>query len=176
MTGTSPPGPFRCGSTTCRVNAVATAASKALPPRSSIDMPMAVAIQWVDATTPKIPSISGRVGNGVGFVIIGRWSACDREMSRMRPPRQVGRIFDECPGADAQLGRERRDEHAIPPHHGIPRRGENGFGRLKPFNAQCNHPDEGQSGDGYFRQKPGESGCIHKLHAAPIEKERTPKF
>ena len=30
--GTSPPGPFRCGSTTCSVNPAATAASKALPP------------------------------------------------------------------------------------------------------------------------------------------------
>ena len=36
MSGTSPPGPLRCGSTTCSVKAVATAASKALPPRSSI--------------------------------------------------------------------------------------------------------------------------------------------
>src|SRR5436190_1265347 len=72
MTGTSPPGPFRWGSTICSVNAVATAASKALPPLSSIDMPMAVAIQWVDATTPKIPSISGRVGKGVGLVILAQ--------------------------------------------------------------------------------------------------------
>ena len=36
ITGTSPPGPLRCGSTTCSVKAVATAASKALPPFSSI--------------------------------------------------------------------------------------------------------------------------------------------
>ena len=35
MAGTSPPGPLRCGSTTCRTNPAATAASKALPPRSS---------------------------------------------------------------------------------------------------------------------------------------------
>src|SRR4249919_4244010 len=68
MTGTSPPGPLRCGSTTCSVNAVATAASKALPPFSSVAMPTAVAIQWVDVTTPKVPSISGRVVNGLGLI------------------------------------------------------------------------------------------------------------
>src|ERR1700734_1680533 len=61
MTGTSPPGPLRCGSTTCSVKAVAAPASKALPPRSRIPMPTAVAIQWVVVTTPKVPSISGRV-------------------------------------------------------------------------------------------------------------------
>ncbi len=68
MTGTSPPGPLRCGSTTCSVKAVATAASKALPPCSSIAMPTAVAIQWVEVTTPKVPSISGRVVNGLGLM------------------------------------------------------------------------------------------------------------
>src|SRR4051812_45880679 len=68
ITGTSPPGPLRCGSTTCSVKAVATAASKALPPRSSIPMPTAVAIQWVEATTPNVPSISGRVVNGLGLM------------------------------------------------------------------------------------------------------------
>ena len=64
MIGASPPGPLRCGSTICSVNAAAAAASKALPPRSSIAMPTAVAIQCVDATTPKVPWISGRVVNG----------------------------------------------------------------------------------------------------------------
>ena len=67
MTGASPPGPLRCGSTTCRVNAVATAASKALPPFSKVAMPTAVAIQCVEVTTPKVPSISGRVVNGFGL-------------------------------------------------------------------------------------------------------------
>src|SRR5712691_10619028 len=70
MTGTSPPGPLRCGSTTCSVKAVAAAASKALPPRSSIDMPTAVAIQWVEVTTPKVPSISGRVVKGLGLTLL----------------------------------------------------------------------------------------------------------
>src|SRR5260221_3531402 len=65
-TGTSPPGPFKCGSTICRVNAAATAASNALPPLSSIDMPTAVAIQCVEATTPNVPSISGRGVKGGG--------------------------------------------------------------------------------------------------------------
>src|SRR3974377_1882852 len=72
MIGTSPPGPLRCGSTTCSVKAVATAASKALPPFSSIDMPTAVAIQWVEVTTPKVPSISGRVVNGLGLMLLMR--------------------------------------------------------------------------------------------------------
>ena len=42
---TSPPGPFRCGSTTWRTKPVATAASNALPPRSSTAMPVAEASQ-----------------------------------------------------------------------------------------------------------------------------------
>jgi hypothetical protein len=70
MIGTSPPGPFRCGSTTCSVKAVATPASKALPPFSSVAMPTAVAIQWVEVTTPKVPSISGRVVNGSGLILL----------------------------------------------------------------------------------------------------------
>src|SRR5947208_13205828 len=69
-TGTSPPGPLRCGSTTCKVKAVATAASKALPPRSSVAMPTAVAIQCVEVTTPNVPSISGRVVKGFGLMLL----------------------------------------------------------------------------------------------------------
>src|SRR3954468_10291457 len=70
MTGTSPPGPLRCGSTTCSVNAVATPASKALPPFSRVAMPTAVATQCVDVTTPKVPSISGLVVNGLGLMLL----------------------------------------------------------------------------------------------------------
>src|SRR5271167_2166538 len=70
MTGTSPPGPLRWGSTTCKVKAVATAASNALPPFSSVAIPTAVAIQWVEVTTPKVPSISGRVVNGSGLILL----------------------------------------------------------------------------------------------------------
>src|SRR6185295_4830507 len=69
ITGTSPPGPHRCGSTTCRVKAIATPASKALPPRSSTPMPTAVPIQCVDATTPNVPSISGRVVKGPALML-----------------------------------------------------------------------------------------------------------
>src|SRR6185437_2233220 len=72
ITGTSPPGPLRCGSTTCKVNAVATAAAKALPPFSSVAMPIAVAIQCVEVTTPKVPSISGRLVKGLGLMLDGR--------------------------------------------------------------------------------------------------------
>src|ERR1044072_4454596 len=67
ITGTSPPGPLRCGSTTWRVNAVAQAASNALPPRPRMPMPTGVGSQWVEVTTPKVPSISGRVVNGLGL-------------------------------------------------------------------------------------------------------------
>src|SRR4029077_2901801 len=70
MIGTSPPGPLRWGSTTCRVKAVATAASNALPPFSRIPIPTAVAIQWVEVTTPKVPSISGRVVKGLGLTLL----------------------------------------------------------------------------------------------------------
>ena len=69
IAGTSPPGPLRCGSTTCSVKAVAAAASKALPPFSSTLMPTAVAIQCVEVTTPKVPSISGRVVKGLGLTL-----------------------------------------------------------------------------------------------------------
>src|SRR5258707_6689739 len=70
MTGTSPPGPLRCGSTTCSVNAVATPASNALPPFSSVAIPTAVAIQCVEVTTPKVPSISGPVVKGSGLMLL----------------------------------------------------------------------------------------------------------
>ena len=70
MIGTSPPGPFKCGSTTCSVNAVATPASNALPPFSKVAIPTAVAIQWVEVTTPKVPSISGLVVNGSGLILL----------------------------------------------------------------------------------------------------------
>src|SRR5438552_225225 len=81
MAGTSPPGPLRCGSTTCRVKAVAMPASKALPPFSKVAMPTAVAIQWVEATTPKVPSISGRVVKKLGLMLL------------IEVPRRKGRHF-----------------------------------------------------------------------------------
>src|ERR1043166_3642168 len=82
ITGTSPPGPLRCGSTTCSVNAVAHAASNALPPRSRMPIPTAVAIQCVEVTTPKVPSISGRVVNGFGltkFIRVPNGSAAEKD-------------------------------------------------------------------------------------------------
>src|SRR5271170_7021343 len=63
MTGTSPPRPFRCGSVTWSTSPAATAASKALPPRSSTAMPAAEASQCVEATMPNVPASSGRVVN-----------------------------------------------------------------------------------------------------------------
>src|SRR3981081_3880772 len=70
MIGTSPPGPFKCGSTTCIVNAGAAPASNELPPFSKVAIPTAVAIQWVEVTTPKVPSISGLVVNGSGLILL----------------------------------------------------------------------------------------------------------
>src|SRR5450631_4932774 len=65
MIGTSPPGPDRCGSTTCRTSPEATAASNALPPFSSTAIPAAEASQWVEATMPNEPASSGRVVNSL---------------------------------------------------------------------------------------------------------------
>src|SRR6185437_9901750 len=48
ITGTSPPGPFRCGSTTCSVKAGATPASKALPPFSSVAIPTALCMATLE--------------------------------------------------------------------------------------------------------------------------------
>src|ERR1700675_2157825 len=82
MIGTSPPGPFRWGSTTCSVNAVATPASKALPPFSKVAFPTAVAIQWVEVTTPKVPSISGLVVNGSGLMLLIGTHCCAAAVRR----------------------------------------------------------------------------------------------
>jgi hypothetical protein len=91
ISGTSPPGPQRCGSTTCRVKAVATAASKALPPRSRMAMPTAVAIQCVEATTPKVPTISGRVVKGLGLIRFKRAvSSRDGRGGTLSPSRRGG--------------------------------------------------------------------------------------
>ena len=76
MIGTSPPGPFRCGSTIWSVRPVATAASNALPPFSRIPNPTAVAIQWVLATAPNVPRISGRVVNAWPTVYSSGMSTC----------------------------------------------------------------------------------------------------
>src|SRR5258707_7821332 len=71
--GASPSGPLVLGSTTCKVKPAAAAASKALPPFSSTLMPTAEAIQCVEATTPKVPRISGRVVKvGIAAVLLGR--------------------------------------------------------------------------------------------------------
>ncbi len=59
----SPAGPFMSGSTTCSTNPAATAASTALPPRSSTAIPDWLASQWVLATIPNVPVRSGRLVN-----------------------------------------------------------------------------------------------------------------
>src|SRR3954465_14995241 len=59
--GRSPPGPLRCGSTTCSARPLATAASNAPPPATTPRRPAAVGSQCVEATMPKVPLSSGRV-------------------------------------------------------------------------------------------------------------------
>src|SRR6516162_6211455 len=102
MIGTSPPGPLRCGSTTCSVKAVATPASKALPPFSRVAIPTAVAIQWVEVTTPKVPSISGRVVNGSGLM----WLAMFFVFRFEHDPEKWGPVFrkDHAPRMGSEAG------------------------------------------------------------------------
>ena len=88
-TGRSPPGPFRCGSTTCSAKPAATAASNALPPRSSIAMPAAEASQWVEATIPKVPRSSGRVVKLSGLPLLPARPA-PRRARRLGPARARG--------------------------------------------------------------------------------------
>ena len=82
MAGRSPPGPLRCGSTTCSTKPPATAASKALPPSSSIRCADCEASQWVDDTIPNVPERVGRVVNISGGPPVapagcaGSWRAC----------------------------------------------------------------------------------------------------
>ena len=45
-------------------------------------MPTAVAIQWVEVTTPKVPSISGRVVNGLGLTKFIGFRGLGRETGR----------------------------------------------------------------------------------------------
>jgi hypothetical protein len=42
-----------------------------------VAIPTAVAIQWVDVTTPKVPSISGLVVNGSGLILLIETYRCD---------------------------------------------------------------------------------------------------
>jgi len=63
IAGTSPPGPLRCGSTTCSTNPAATAASNAFPPASSSAITAWLASQCVEDTMPYVPRSVGRVVN-----------------------------------------------------------------------------------------------------------------
>ena len=107
MIGASPPGPFRCGSATCRVKAAATAASKALPPRSSTAMPTWLASQCVLATTPNVPAISGRVVNMRHALLVARSSGrlCD-DCVQLKWP---GSWVATSPPLGASYGRPTRD-------------------------------------------------------------------
>ena len=90
--GRSPPGPFRCGSTTCSVNPAATAASNALPPCSSTAIPAADASQCVEATMPKVPRSSGRVVNtALEPYLLGDEPDGAERRQRHAAPRTAGR-------------------------------------------------------------------------------------
>src|SRR5437879_7655505 len=114
----SPPGPFRCGSTTCSVNPAATAASNALPPRSSTAMPAALASQCVEATIPNDPRSSGRVVN----VLIRRSPLLD-VASRLPSVHRPAGAVDQARGPRAQerddaghlLGHAEPAERQLPP-------------------------------------------------------------
>src|SRR5882757_8457110 len=95
IAGMSPPGPTRCGSTTCSTKPAATAASNALPPDSSTAMPAAEASQWVDAPMPTVPVSSGRVVNmtpsdhGGEFLAQVQVSAADTPPGQAVPAQRV---------------------------------------------------------------------------------------
>ena len=91
IAGRSPPGPFRCGSTTCSVSPAATAASKALPPCSSTAIPAADASQCVEATIPNVPRSSGRVVKLIGSPRGRRRRPRRRAEARACPARRDGR-------------------------------------------------------------------------------------
>src|ERR1700751_1922440 len=118
MTGTSPPGPLRCGSTTCSVKAVAAAASKALPPFSSTPMPTAVAIQWVEVTTPNVPSISGRVVKGFGLMFFMRAGLMIQDGTKSLFASSLNQSFElfcpaELAGLTLKHGRESHGPHVV---------------------------------------------------------------
>src|ERR1019366_5898620 len=92
--GTSPPGPFRWGSTTCSTNPAATAASNALPPRSSTAMPAELASQWVEATQPKLPRISGRVVN-MEMACLAGFARTDYSGGQQAPARLRAAVIDD---------------------------------------------------------------------------------
>src|SRR5215831_8668938 len=111
--GRSPPGPFRCGSTTWSVNPAATAASKALPPSSSTAIPAADASQCVEATMPKVPRSSGRVVNAIAESLLGHQPhGGERRKGHERRERLLvpgdGLRLDGAEVADARAAVERR--------------------------------------------------------------------
>ena len=67
-------------------------------------MPTAVAIQWVEVTTPNVPSISGRVVNGLGLMFFMRMrpAAATAELTSFRQPSQ-SRFRQHRHGRDAGM-------------------------------------------------------------------------
>src|SRR5690606_25645809 len=117
--GTSPPGPFRCGSTTCSTKPAATAASAALPPRSSRFIPVDDASQWLDVTIPTFPVISGRVVNTVCSFLGNVWCTfCCNEVTGGQvvgsgPPDKCGHLCDAFRDANRTPAVERAAGHVI---------------------------------------------------------------
>src|SRR5947199_2078923 len=98
----SPPGPFRCGSTTWSAKPAAAAASKALPPRSSTAIPAAEASQCVDATIPNVPRSSGRVVNSTprdSNVTAVRFGICLANIGTYSGPRVGVRVAEAAEAA-----------------------------------------------------------------------------
>lgn len=74
-----PPGPATNGAVTPRVEATATAASIALPPRLSVSMPASLALNSVLATAPPVPVATGPLTYGAAWAdAAGRPSAVTR--------------------------------------------------------------------------------------------------
>src|SRR3954451_14541715 len=93
----SPPGPFRCGSTTWSAKPAAAAASKALPPRARTAIPAAGASQCVDATIPNVPRSSGRVVNSTprdSNVTAVRFGICLANIGTYSDPRVGVRVAE----------------------------------------------------------------------------------
>src|SRR6266702_2796885 len=65
------------------------AAAGALPPRSSTAIPTWLAIQWVLATTPNVPAISGRVVNMMRLPFVASEVSGNSESGQMQ--RQASR-------------------------------------------------------------------------------------
>ena len=137
IAGTSPPGPFRCGSTTWSTKPAATAASNALPPRSSTrPWRAAEASQCVEGDHAEVPSRVGRVVKVI--------PALCRRCCTVSDVRPVPSVVHEVAGhrGTAVDGPQRR--HRGPPRAPGTATGHRGWKR---------HPDGGEHRAGAPRRR-----------------------